>query len=244
MFTIPQFRNGSPALFFVFFIAFSSLILGVFSLPTEPEVSDFSHLSEMTSEMTNTATKALRFPSDGQTAEQKSALAEAARIAKQIYGSSYTLEDAQGNLLGPFGILSYTPKSFLGYLNYTQQYATLPYITAKERELCTLATVSVTKSAYINYAHQKIGISVGLTKEQVERASKGHVPKKLTDREELVYELALDIAKDFGFLKTKDFKEAVSVIGREGIAQVAQMVGGYMLSSVLVTVADVAVPKS
>lgn len=191
-----------------------------------------------------TASKASRFPADSQTPEQKAALAEAERLTKKIYGESFKLKDPQGNLLGPFGILAYTPKTFLAYLNYTQAYTTLPNLTPRERELSTLATVSVTKSDYVEYAHQQIGISVGLTKAQVERASKGRVPKGLSDREECIYELALDLAQDFGVMKDRDFSRAVSLLGREGIAALTQLVGGYMLSSTLVSVAGVPVPDS
>lgn len=195
-------------------------------------------------DITDLASKGPRFPPDGQTDEQKAALAEAERLVKLVYGENFQLKDSEGNLLGPFGILSYASNTLLPYLNYSQSYVTLPTITAKERELCVLATVSVTKSAYIEYAHKQIGISVGLTQDQVDRASKGRTPEGLTDREEFVYELAVNMAKDFGVIKDKDFNSAVSVLGKDGVSQVAQMVGGYMLSSVLVTVADVPVPQS
>ena len=185
-----------------------------------------------------------RFPADGQTEEQKAAFAEAEKLVAQTYGSSFQLKDAQGNLLGPFGVLSYTPTTFIPYLNYSQSFATLPYITPKERELSVLATTSVTKNAYILYAHKAIGISVGLTAAQAQDASEGRLPKHLQEREIFVFELALKIAKKFGTLDDKLFDVAVQKIGRDGIAQLSQVVGGYLLAGVLVNVADVAVPTS
>ncbi|KAF2656620.1 hypothetical protein K491DRAFT_553035, partial [Lophiostoma macrostomum CBS 122681] len=158
------------------------------------------------------------------------------------YGSSFQLKDADGNLLGPFGPLSFTTNTLLPYLNYTSATTQVGVITPKERELATLATVSVTGSEYIIYAHKKIGISVGLTQKQVNDAAKGHVPNKLGDREQYVYVLALKLANDYGSISDRTFKNAVKELGRNGTSQVAQMVGSYLLSSVLVNLADVKVP--
>jgi hypothetical protein len=219
-------------------VALFILIVGVLSSPLSSRAADASNMDASASKPKS------RFPLDSQTAEQKAAFAEAERLVLATLGSSFKLKDDQGNLLGPFGILSYTPKTFLPYLNYTSSYTSLTSLTAKERELSVLATASVTKSDYILYAHKSIGISVGLTKRQAEDAADGDTPDNLSDREEFVYELALKMAKKFGVLSDKQFKEAVDVIGREGIAQLSQVVGGYLLSSVLVNVADVPVPTS
>jgi hypothetical protein len=85
---------------------------------------------------------------------------------------------------------------------------------------------------------------VGLTQEQVDRASRGHVPKGLPDREESIYKLALEMANEFGTLGDKLFDFAVVLLSKEGVAALAQLVGGYMLVTVLEKVADVAVPAS
>ncbi|KAI9654394.1 MAG: hypothetical protein M1821_006710 [Bathelium mastoideum] len=193
---------------------------------------------------TDMATKGPRFPSDSQTPEQKHAFEETERIVKQLEGESFQLKDAQGNFLGPFGILSYTPTTFLAFLNYSQSFFILPHLTHRERELSVLATVSVTNSEYVEYAHQKIGMSVGLSQTQVERGSRGRVPVGLSDREECIYELALDLAKGYGTVRENQFDSAVGLLGKEGVAALAQLVGGYMLTSLLVNVADVATPQS
>lgn len=222
--------RAPPVIMLVFML--STLMLSVLSNP-------LSHVRNMPDN-----DDAARFPADQQSPEQKAAFAEAERLVKATYGSSFQLKDGNGNLLGPFGILSYTPTTFLSYLNYTQAYTILPHLTAKERELSILATASVTESEYIIYAHKSIGISVGLTKKQVKDASEGEVPEGLGKRERFVYKTALRIARKFGTMSDDLFDEAVQQLGRDGIAQLSQEVGGYLLSSVLVNVADVQVPKS
>ncbi|KAF2763049.1 hypothetical protein EJ05DRAFT_534472 [Pseudovirgaria hyperparasitica] len=188
--------------------------------------------------------KAPRFPSVFGSQEQKEAFEQTERDVKELQGESFSFKDAQGNFLGPFGVLCYTPSTFKPFLSYSKSYYTLPHLTPKERELTTLATVSVTKSDYVEYAHQKIGISLGLTQDQVERASAGHLPKGLSDREECVYELALSVARGFGNIKDKQFDSAVALLGKEGVAALAQLVGGYLLISTMESVAGGSVPES
>lgn len=226
---LSQSSHRAPS-FFMLVVVLIPLILGVLSSPL-----DLDH------PMPGNIIGA-RFPADAQTPAQQAAFAEAEKLVKEVFGSSFQLKDPQGNLLGPFGILSYTPTTFLAYLNYTQAYTTLPTLTPKERELSILATASVTNSAYILYAHKSIAVTVGLTPLQAESASKGKVPDNLQDREAFVYSLALKIAQKFGTFSDELFGQAVAELGREGVAQLSQLVGGYLLSSVLVNVADVAVP--
>jgi hypothetical protein len=42
--------------------------------------------------------------------------------------------------------------------------------------------------------------------------------------------LALEMARRFGTLSDEMFEGAVGVIGRDGVAQLAQIVGGYLLA--------------
>ncbi|KAH9865990.1 hypothetical protein J1614_008554 [Plenodomus biglobosus] len=190
------------------------------------------------------ATKGPRFPSDSQAPEAKEALKEVERVTKELEGESFSLKDTQGNFLGPYGLLSYTPSTILGFVKYSASWYTLPYLTHKERELGVLAVTSVTKADYVEYAHKIIGVQVGLTQDQVDQASKGNVPKGLSDREKSIYELALEMAKEFGTIGDERFESAVALLRKEGVAALAQLVGGYMLVTVLAKVADVKVPSS
>jgi hypothetical protein len=80
------------------------------------------------------------------------------------------------------------------------------------------------------HAHQRIGISAGLTEEQIRDAREERRPEGLGDREENMYVLALEMARCFGTLSDEILEGAVGVIGRDGVAQLAQIVGGYLLA--------------
>lgn len=173
------------------------------------------------------------------------------RICVSTISTDTTLTDAcKGNLLGPFGPLSYTPSILAPYLSHIGAINTTPLLTPKERELVVLATTSITKAAYIEYAHKKIGLTAGLSREQVDAAASGlpvsSVPE-LIEREQIAYELGLELAKRSGKVDDVLFEEAMGVgkgsLGREGVSAVAQVVGAYLLAAVLVNVAGVGVPE-
>lgn len=144
--------------------------------------------------------------------------------------------------MGPFVTLQYAPEAFMPYLNYVHALNTLPYLTTKERELTVLAGCSITQAQFIIYAHKKIGMSVGLTQEQVDDAARGKAPEGLGERERCVYGVALEIARRQGKVADDQFEAATKELGREGVAALANVVGAILASSVLVNVADVPVP--
>lgn len=190
------------------------------------------------------AGKAPRFPSEFDTPEKRDTFAEVERIVKNLHGDSFKVKDGNGNFLGPFGVLSSELKTFVPYLEYTLAFFKLPHVTPRERELAILAAVSVTRSEFVEYAHHKIGIMQGMSQDQVEDASGGRVPVGLSDREESIYKLSLNIARGFGMIDDNQFDSAVLLLGKAGISQVAQLVGGYILVSTLVNIGDVRAPKA
>jgi 4-carboxymuconolactone decarboxylase len=183
-----------------------------------------------------------RFPSGAHSEEQKAAFAAAEEAVAETFASAYlNLKDTAGNLLGPFPVLSYTPRTFLPYLRHVNEVNISPLITAKERELAILATCSVTGSDYIIYAHKVVGKSLGLSQEQVDWAAMGRCPNGLELRDRTVFEIGLKLATSWGRLEDDLFDGAVKVLGRDGVSALSQIVGAYAMNSVIVNVADLAV---
>ena len=68
-------------------------------------------------------------------------------------------------------------------------------LSAREKELCVLAVLSVYDSPYVHYAHSEIAVCVGFTRAQVQTALHGRPPSGVDGRESTVYCLALELAK-------------------------------------------------
>ncbi|OAG06043.1 uncharacterized protein CC84DRAFT_1053698, partial [Paraphaeosphaeria sporulosa] len=152
------------------------------------------------------------------------------------------LKDAAGNLLGPFGALSYTPDVLAPYLAFAVKVNTTPLLTPRERELAIIATTSVTKSEYVAYAHRKAGLSAGLSDSQISAALEGKDVAGLGEKENVVYRLGLELARGYGKVSDTVFEGAVGVLGRDGVSAVSQVVGAYVLAGVLVGVGGVGAP--
>lgn len=185
-----------------------------------------------------------RFPLGQQSAEQQAAFADVEKKVNELFGSNFRLKDEEGNLAGPFGTLSYTPNGFTPYVKYMYEINATAHFSAKERELATLATCSVTKADFVIYAHKIIGQGAGLTKEQVDKLVEGVCPDDLQGREKLICETALHMAKNYGKMDDERFETVSAVIGRDGMSALAQIVGAFLLNGVLVNVANVRTPSA
>lgn len=187
-----------------------------------------------------------RFPTSSLPPSTLAELADAEIAVHNTIDPNIQLKDSSGNLLGPFGPLAYTPSTLPPYLAFATAINTTPHLSTRERELVVLATTSVTKSAYIAYAHSKAGAAAGLSEEQVDAASRGCDAGEvggLSEREGVVYSLGLEMTRGFGRLGDEAFEGAVGVLGREGVSAVAQVVGAYFLGAVLVEVGGAEVPS-
>jgi hypothetical protein len=81
---------------------------------------------QTTTSMAANDSAATRFPATSQTPEQAAAATEAERIILPKFGPTFQLKDDDGNLLGPFSTLSYSPSTFLPYLDYANVFTSSP----------------------------------------------------------------------------------------------------------------------
>lgn len=180
-------------------------------------------------------------PSSDFNAAQKSASEEAETVVRAAFGSTFGLADSNGALLGPFAVLVYTSNTLIPYLRHSASVLLTSHFSSRERELATLAVCSVTKAEYMRYAHTKIGVAIGISKEQVEGAVAGKKDLGLEGREMVVYEIALEMAKSYGKLSDEDWQRGSKVFGRNGMAALSQIVASYLHTSVLINLANVEV---
>jgi 4-carboxymuconolactone decarboxylase len=167
---------------------------------------------------------------------------DATALVRETFGTNFELHDSQGELLGPFAPLTYTPTTFIPWLQYGHSVVTMPQVSARERELATLAVCSTTHAEFILYAHKRISLSLGLSKKQVEAAAEGKMPQSLNEQESVVYEIGLGIARGLGKLESEQWEKGDKVLGKEKMAALLQIVGWYLLSSVLVNGAESPTP--
>ena len=161
----------------------------------------------------------------------------------EAYGPTFKFLGDDGSPKGPFPPLLYTPSTFVPYLKVSRDMLTYPTFVPKQRELAVLATAGVTQAQYIVYAHKHIGMSLGWSQEQVDDAAAGEAPKGLEEKDTLIYDLSLEMARNFGRLEDRSWERGEKELGKEAMAALSQIVGSIMLSSCLVNITDAEVPK-
>ena len=112
------------------------------------------------------------------------------------------------------------------------------------RELAALAVTAVFDVPFIRYAHEQVGMKVGLSREQVASAVSGRTPDGLTENEVVIYETALKLARARGPLEKESWQVAESRLGKEGAARVAQVVAWFIYNGTLLNLGAVSVPSN
>ncbi len=78
---------------------------------------------------------------------------------------------------------------------------------------------------------------MGLTDQQFQDAISGRTPTGISLEEIVAYDTALLLAKDRKALSDEAFERAESILGRTGVAGLANVVAAYLYVCILVSVA-------
>lgn len=137
---------------------------------------------------------------------------------------------------------SYTPSLIQTWFAHGMMTTRLPELSDQERELCSLATLSVIDSPYPRFAHKIIAGEVGLAPSAIQAAMKGTPHSTLSETEAAVYRLARVLAESRGPIADHDFQTALSHLDRKKILAVVHMVVSYIYVSLLTNTGDGEVP--
>lgn len=137
----------------------------------------------------------------------------------------------------------YTPDIFPSYLSLADAVLQQKGIEPRSRELACLAVTAIFDVPFIRYAHERIGVKVGLSPEQVSSAIKGTTPEGLTDTDVVIYRLALKLARARGPLDKDSWQEAELKLGKDGAARVGHVVAWFVYNCTLLNLGAVDVPS-
>jgi 4-carboxymuconolactone decarboxylase len=145
------------------------------------------------------------------------------------------LTDAEGRLLGPFGIMLLNPAigSAVQALGAALRFD--GGLTPRARELAVLAVAARRRSEFEWLAHERAARSAGLETAQLQALLDGALPEDLTPAEVTVVRTVWGLLDD-GELDDRGYAEAVDVLGPEVLAALVWLVGYYaMLATALAT---------
>jgi 4-carboxymuconolactone decarboxylase len=153
------------------------------------------------------------------------------------------LIDESGRLMGPFAVMLLSPE--VG--NAMQQVGTKirfsTALTARERELGTLAVAGELRCDFERLAHEPAALRAGLTQDQVNAVLSGLIPDGLTDDEALVCRLAQVMTAKRN-LTDEDYEAGLTGLGRERLAELTWLVGYYSALALSLAVFRPVLPES
>ncbi|KAF4637563.1 hypothetical protein G7Y89_g545 [Cudoniella acicularis] len=159
----------------------------------------------------------------------------------KLYGDTFTQKNSDGAFLGPFTPVLYTPSLVKNWIDLNLNISKL--LSPRERELAILAVMSYAPAAYGLYAHVRLSRKLGLTESQIQDAKEGRTPKGLSEKDEMTYELARELARLRAPLSNESFAKAEKVLGKEGVAAVIHTAGIFLYSTIIFNGADVPLPE-
>jgi 4-carboxymuconolactone decarboxylase len=152
-----------------------------------------------------------------------------------------TALDAHGALIGPFPAMLHFPKFGIPALLFQRALSSEARLPKTVREVAILTVGATFGARYELYAHELTAAQVGLLPSQIATLAAGGRPSDLSDGEAVAHDVARALASGH-ILPASTYTRAVEVLGRDGVGELAFLVGGYALLAVLLNAFDVPVP--
>ncbi len=162
-----------------------------------------------------------------------------AEVREHLRGFVSARDD--GALIGPFPPMLHFPQFGRAAWDYTKaliDHSTLP---KPAHEVAILVTGARFNSRYELYAHEQVAERAGLSPEKVATIAAGQRPADLTAEEAVAYDVAAALVNGKSLPETT-YQRALQVFGKDQVAELVYLVGGYCLVSVLLNAYDVPVP--
>jgi 4-carboxymuconolactone decarboxylase len=152
----------------------------------------------------------------------------------------YLVDGPRGRLPGPYKVWVHNPKLVHAAAPMGQHFTPgSSTLTEREREIAVLVITSAWNSDYPTAAHEKRGKEVGLPADAVEALIAGRETSFADAREQLVYEVALSLARN-RIISQGLHDRAVAGLGHERITDMIVLMGYY--TAVSLTMNFYAVP--
>lgn len=149
--------------------------------------------------------------------------------------------DREGALIGPFPALLHFPRFGIPAALFQRAIDTEARLPNRVRQVAILTVGAAFGARYELYAHEITGLHSGLSTAQIAVLASGGRPGDLGDEESVAHEVARCLTSG-RILPTSTYEWAVGVLGEDGVGELAYLVGGYCLVSVLLNCFDVPVP--
>ena len=164
-------------------------------------------------------------------------------IVKLVAGAQehIVMLDGRGALIGPFPALLHFPRFGIPATLFQRALNTEARLPNVVRQVAILAVGASFGARYELYAHEITGAHAGLSSSQIATLASGGCPADLSEEQAIAYDVARCLLSR-RILPASTYEKAHRLLGEDGVGELAFLIGGYCLISVLLNCFDVPLP--
>jgi len=144
-------------------------------------------------------------------------------------------------LIGPFNPLLYSPGGGTGFLDFEAAEERSSSLDERVRQVVILSVGAVWWSAYEIYAHSSIARQAGLSQDTIRALQNGEPANDLTDKEQLAQTYTLRLTSEHS-VDARLYRSAEQAFGRQGLVDIALLIGRYLTICTLLNGFDIPRP--
>ncbi len=150
--------------------------------------------------------------------------------------------DAQGALTGPFPAMLHHPQFGIPALTFLRSLDAHAKLDKAVREVAILTVGGHFGARFELYAHEIMAAAFGLSSAAIATLAAGGRPDGLSEPQAIAHDIARVLATGH-VVPESTYAQAVRVLGRDGVAELFFLIGGYCLIAVVLNGFDVPAPE-
>jgi len=153
-----------------------------------------------------------------------------------------TMINAQGALTGPFPPLLQFPQFGIPALTFLRSLDTHATLDKAVREVTILTVGAAFGARFELYAHEIMAAAFGLAPDVIGALAAGSRPYGLTGQQAVANDIARSLVTGH-IVPASTYRHAVHLLGRDGVAELIFLIGGYSLIAIILNGFDVPAPN-
>lgn len=149
--------------------------------------------------------------------------------------------DAQGALTGPFPPMLRYPQFGIPALTFLRSLDNHAKLDKAVREVAILTVGAALGARFELYAHEIMAVALGLSPDLIATLAAGGRPYGLTQPQALAHDIARAMVTG-NFVPESTYRHAVNLLGRDGVAELFFLIGGYSLIAMVLNGFDIPAP--
>jgi 4-carboxymuconolactone decarboxylase len=166
-------------------------------------------------------------------------------ISNLINGSQgpVTMINEKGALLGPFPPMLHYPQFGIAALTFIRTLDSQATLDKKVREVAILTVGGALGCRFELYAHQIMAAAFGLSSKVISTLAAGGSPDGLNEQESVTHVITRSLVTGH-IIPTGTYNYAVDILGKDGVAELFFLVGGYSLIAMILNGFDIPAPDN